>query len=185
MLQGFRGFQFGGQCQVYSALAKSITSMAAYSATAGVGGPLLWNGTNTGGTGTAKGVTAYILAVGYGITTASTVAGSIGVAVGSGQSSAPTSTTGITLSGNINPLQTAAQCSVYNVGTVANAASSYIVTGQVETGATTTGTADDNFVHLGGLIAVPPGCWAAVVAGETLTSAVLDCSLLWLEIAND
>lgn len=180
MLQGYRGYPFGGLANVFAAKA-SVTSLPAYTGTA-LGGPLLWNGSQAGG---GKGVIAYLLALSYGLTTASTVAGSIGIVTGSGQSSAPTSTSAIGLAGNLNPAGQAPGCSVYSSGTVAQAGSAYLPTGRVHTGAITVDTDDDNFVHLGGAIVIPPGCWAAAAAGAVLTSAVIDIGLVWIEIPNE
>lgn len=181
MLSSFLAKQYGGRGNVFAAYA-SITSLAAYTSTAGVGGPLLWNGSAVGG---GRGVTAFLLALGYGLTVADTVAGAIGITGNSGQAAAPTTTTAITAVGNLNFGGPAPACSVYNVGTVGTAGSTLLVTGQVDTGALTTETADDNFIHLGGLPQVVTGSWAAVAASAALTSAVLQICLVWIEIPND
>lgn len=179
MLKGFRDWWPSGQGQVFVAKL-SATSLPIYSGT-GMLGPLLYNGSNAGG---GKGVTAWLLALSYGLTTASTVAGSIGIAGGQTTSPTGTSTTGL-LVGNANLQGPASACSIYAAGTISQAGSLYLPTGRVHTGAITVDTDDDNFIHLGGVIAVPPGYWACPAAGATLTSAVIDLGLVWVEIPND
>jgi hypothetical protein len=56
--------------------------------------------------------------------------------------------------------------------------------GNLHTGAVTLDTADDNFVHLGGVIEVPPGSFASVSVSATATSAVLSIGLVWMELPN-
>lgn len=179
MLRGFRDWAPGGLGQVFAAKL-SVTSLPIFSGT-GMAGPLLYNPPPSAG---ARGVTAYLLALSYGLTTASTVASSIGVAGGLTTAPTSTNTTGL-LSGNLNLQGPASACSVYSAGTVSQAGSIYLPTGRVHTGAITVDTDDDNFVHLGGVIVVPPGYWAAPAAGATLTSAVIDLGLVWVEIPND
>lgn len=179
MLRGFRDYAPGGLGQVFSAKL-SVTSLPIFSGT-GMAGPLLYNGSAAGG---GRGVTAYLLALAYGLTTASTVAGSIGIAGGLTTAPSSTTTTGL-LSGNLNLQGPASACSVYASGTISQAGSIYLPTGRVHTGAITVDTDDDNFVHLGGAIVIPPGYWAAPAAGATLTSAVIDLGLVWVEIVND
>lgn len=181
MLGGFRDFvqiPGGGRGQVYAAKA-SITALPAYTATA-LGGPLLFNPAVTA---PSKGVTAYVLALSYGLSTASTAASSIGIATGS--STTPSSTTAIGLSGPLHPGGSSAQCSVFSTGTVSVAPTAYLVTGRVHTGAITVDTDDDNTVHLGGLIELAPGTFACPAAGAALTTSVIDIGIVWLEIAND
>jgi hypothetical protein len=127
-------------------------------------------------------VTAYLMAASWGLSTASGVAGAIGIAMGA--TSAPTTTQAITASGNLTLNGPSPICSVYNYGTVSAAATNFLPLGHVHTGAITLDTDDDNTVHLGGVIAVPPGYFAAVSASATLTSAVLSIGLVWLEVPN-
>jgi hypothetical protein len=178
MLRGFRQYPSGGGLGNIFAAKASATALAAYSSTA-QNGLLLWNGSAVGG---GKGVVAYLLSLSFGLTTASTVAGSIGIAVGSAQPAAPTSTTAIGISGNLNPAGSASACTPYSAGTVAQAATAYMPVGRVHTGAITVDTDDDNCVHLGGSIVIPPNCWAAISAGVALTTSVIDLGLTWLEL---
>jgi hypothetical protein len=181
MLKGFQEFLMGGRGYIYSAYAFS-TSLGIYSTAAGTG-PMIWNGSAVSG---GKGVTAYLLALSYGLDTASTVAGAIGLTGNSGQVAAPTSTTAITAVKCISPIGgPAPACTAYSVGTPTAAGNFFIPTGTVNTGATTVDTIDDNWIHLGGAIQLPVQAWAGVAAGATLTSAVIEVGICWIEIAND
>jgi hypothetical protein len=167
---------------VYSATAV-VTAMQPYTTSTGIGGPLLWNGSNLSG---QKGVTAFILGVGFGVTTASAAAVGIGICGGDGQTAAPTSTTAIDLSGPLHfGSQQVAQCTVYRKGNVTNLSYAFLNLGQVHTGAVNLDTADDNFIHLGGMPHVHAGSWCAVASSAVMTTAVLTVSLVWLEVPND
>jgi hypothetical protein len=179
MLLGIQPLLLGGRGNVFIATA-TVTAMAAYTATAAVGGPLLYNGGPTG----HSGVTAYLLAIGYGLTVASAAAVSVGVA--GGVTTAPTSTSAIGIQGNAQPnLSNTSVCTAYSTGTVSAAATFFLPTGQVGTSALTAEICDDNFIHLGGVIAVPPGSFATPAASATMTTGVLSISLVWLELPND
>ncbi len=176
MLTALQSFQNAGRGNIYAAYA-AVTAPVIYSTAAGTGGPLLWNGSSGG----AK-VNAFLLAVTYGMSVASTVAGAIGITGNTGQSSAPTPTTAITTVANLNIGGQSPACTAYNVGTVANAGNFFLPVGLVHTGALTVDTTDDNWVDLGGAIVVPPGAWASVAASATLTSAVMQIGLVWAEV---
>lgn len=178
MLLGINPLVLGGRGACFAATA-TVTAPVIYTTAAGTGGPLLYNGTATG----HNGVTAYLLAVSYGLTTAATAAGAIGIAVGA--TIAPTSTTAIDSVTNLHVGGQAPLCNVYRVGTVSVAATAFIPTGGVGTGALTVYPTDDNFIHLGGLIEVPPGAFASVSASATLTTGVFQIGLIWMELPND
>jgi hypothetical protein len=179
MLQGFQPLLLGGRGSVFAASA-AITSMAAYSTAAGTGGPLLYNGGPTG----HSGVTAYIMAVSYGCTVASTAAAAIGLT--GGATTAPTSTTAIGSQTNLQlNLSPTSICTAYSSGTVSTAGTFFLPTGQIGTAALTGEFMDDNFIHLGGVIAVPPGYFCAVSSSATMSTAVLQVGLVWLELPND
>ena len=177
MLLGFQPL-YGGRGSFFSANA-IVTAPVIWSTAAGTGGPLLYNGSASG----HSGVTAYLMAISYGLSVASAVAGAIGIATGA--TTAPTSTSAVTASGNLTLNGPAPICSVYSVGTVSAAATNFLPTGHIHTGAITLDTDDDNFVHLGGVIAIPPGYFASVSTSETLTTAVISIGLVWLEVPND
>jgi hypothetical protein len=169
----------GGKGACFSAQAV-ITSLGLWSTAAGTGGPLLYNGTTPGSHGS---VTAYIMSVSYGLTVASTIAGAIGIT--GGATTAPTTTTAITSTANLWLGGAASKCSVYSIGTVSTAGTFFLPTGQTGTGAITVDTADDNFIHLGGCIVVPPGYFCAVAADAILTAGVFDIGMTWIEMPND
>lgn len=155
----------------------TITSGVIYSTAAGTGGPLLWNGTSNS--------SAHLLAVLIGgVTTANTVATSIGVTGNTGQTSAPTSTTAITASGNTYIGGGAPTMNVYNVGTVTNAGNRFIPLAAYGTGAVTVNAAGggSGWIDLGGTVIVPPNSWAAVSFGATATTGVINLGLLWAEL---
>jgi hypothetical protein len=180
MLRGFNVQpQNAGSGQIFCA--SGAVTPGLYSGTAQTG-PLLWNGSAVGG---GRGVTAYLLALSYGMTVASTVAGALGLTGAAGQPAAPTSITSIGVVGNLRVGGPAPQCTAYNAGTVVNAGTFFLPTGQAGTAALTAEIMDDNFIHLGGVIAVPTSAWAAVAATAALTGATIDVGLVWLEVPND
>jgi len=175
-------YNYARQGQLYSALAL-VTTPVIYSTATGTGGPLLWNGSGKA-IGGNDGVLAILLAVGVGITTASGVASTLGITGGTGQTSAPSSTTAID-AGPVNMLigsGGAASCTAYRKGTVTNAGNFFQPTHTLDTGAVTVSNVALSWVDLHGSIVVPPGSWAAVAAGATATSAVLQIGLLWAEV---
>jgi hypothetical protein len=150
-----------------------VTSPVAYTTTAGLGGPLLWNGSST--------VNASILGVGWGLTTASAAAAVLGITAGIGQVQAPTSTTAIDTSGNMYLTGPAPACSVYRVGTVTNAGTRFLPLGAIHTGAVTVDTTPAQWVWLEGSMIIPPNCYAAVAASVVATTAVMQIGLIWEE----
>lgn len=171
-------YQLARNGQLYVAVA-AVTGMTVYSTAAGTGGPLLWNNTGVG-VGTSK-VLAIILGVAVGWTTAPGAAGVVGLTWGTGQTSAPTSTTAITGVGCTRPStnQTPA-CNVYNKGTVANPGVTFFATHEVE--ATATGGSAALYVPLDGAIIAQPGDWVSVAAGATISTMVSSISLVWAEL---
>lgn len=177
MLLGINPLVLGGRGACFAANA-IVTSPVIYSTAAGTGGPLLYNGTATDHTG----VTAFLLAVSYGLTVASTVSCAIGIT--GGATTAPTSTTVIDSVTNLHIGGQASKCTSFRIGTTSAAGTFFIPVGNLHTGAVTLDTADDNFVHLGGVIEVPPGSFASVSVSATATSAVLSIGLVWMELPN-
>lgn len=171
----------GGRGNVFMAQA-IVTAPVIWTTAAATGGPLLYNGSTAGG---GKGVTAYLLSLSYGLTVASTVAGAVGLT--GGPTTAPGSTTAIDSSTclRLNSGSPTPQCSVYRVGTPSAAGTFFLPTGQVGTAALTAEITDDNFVQLGGVIEVGPGYFASFSASATLSTAVLQVGLVWLEVPND
>jgi hypothetical protein len=165
---------------VFSALSL-ITGLPAYSATTAQGSPLLWNNTgplNGGGTR----VMAVIVGLSVGWTTAPGASGAIGIAVGTGQTTAPSSTTAVDAVGNLNA-QFASQtplCNVYQKGTVTNGGNMILVTHEVSTAAGN--PSQPVFVPLDGLVLVPPGGWCSVAGAAAIASMVAKISLVWAEV---
>jgi hypothetical protein len=153
--------------------------MGLWSTAAGTGGPLLYNGSATG----HGGVTAYLMSVSFGLSIASAAAVAIGLT--GGPTTAPTSTTAITSRANLWLGGQASLCTPYNVGTVSAAGTFFLPFGQVGTAALTNEISDDNFIHLGGAIVVPPGYFIAVACDAIMTTGVIDVGLTWIEMPND
>lgn len=150
----------------------SVTAPTAYT-NAAVNGLLLWNGSQ-------QGILAALLGVSIGWTTAPGATWLMGVTVGSGQTSAPTSTTGITGSGNLNPAGPPSQCTAYNAGTVSNAGAIFHATHSISVAADV--PVVPAWVPLDGLIVIPPNCWAAVVGVAAIATMVAKISLVWAEL---
>jgi hypothetical protein len=175
-------YEWTKQGRVYCAYAK-VTSPVIYTTAAGTGGPLLWNNSNVNG----NAVNAVILAVGANLTTASSVAATLGITGNSDQTSAPSSTTAIDAQANlfVGGGKVSSACNTYRVGTVSTAGNFFIPTHTLDTGAVTAVAMVPAWVDLGGLIVVPPGSWVAVSASATATSAVANIGLIWAEIPLD
>lgn len=182
MLAGFNNYNFAGRGNVFCAYA-TVTAPAIYSGTA-QNGLLLWNGSAVGG---GRGVTAFLLAASFAQSVVTTVAGAIGMTGAAGQPASPTGTTPITLVGQTAPTIGAVTpaCTPFLAGTVVNGGQFFQPLGHVHTGALTVDTEDDNTVHLGGMIAAGVSTWAGIAASATLTTAVMQLGLVWMEIAND
>jgi hypothetical protein len=169
----------GGKGACFSAQA-IVTAMGLYSTAAGTGGPLLYNGTTAGSHGS---VTAYVMSVSFGLSVASSVACGIGLT--GGPTTAPTSTTAITTTANLWLGGQASKCTAYSIGTTSAAGTFFLPIGQVGTAALTAEISDDNFIHLGGCIVVPPGYFVSVAADAVMTTGVIDVGLTWIEMPND
>lgn len=179
MLQVLQGVQNAGRGNIFCAYA-IVTAPVIYSTAAGTGGPLLWNGSSA--TVGAGKVNAFLLAVSFGLSTASTVAGAIGITGNISQPNAPTSTTAIDAVGNYGVIGgQASQCTAYRIGTVAVAGGVFYPMGMVHTGPVTVDTTDENWQDLGGIL-VAPGSWASVAGSATLTTAVMQVGLIWQEV---
>ena len=162
--------------KVFHAMA-TVTAPVIYSTAAGTGGPLIWNKPTSG-------VDAHILGISFGgLSTASTVAGALGISGAAGQVIAPTATTAIDALGNaLIGGPASALGGVYRVGTPTNPGTQFLPLIAVGTGAITAVEIEPSFVELGGLAIVPPGSWAAVAGSSTLTGGVLQIGLVWAEL---
>lgn len=152
-----------------------VTAPVIFSTAAGTGGPLLWNGTSD--------KIARILKVGFAVTTASTVAGALGLTGATGQTAAPASTTAADTTANLSLGAPASSCTPYRVGTPTNAGTWFLPFGQITTGALTVSRDSINWIDINRLITVPPGCWVSLAGSATLSTAVIQCALVWEEIS--
>lgn len=177
---GTRGssyFDRARQQQVFTALA-TVTAPVIYTTAAGTGGPLLWN--NTGGGDRA--VNAVILAVTCSVTVASTVAAALGITGGSGQTSAPGTTTAIDSQGCTFLGGAAPRCNLYRKGTPSAAGTFFLPLYELSTTALTAEPLTAEYIDLGGIFVVPPGSWLSVAASATASTAVCNIGLIWAEM---
>jgi hypothetical protein len=151
-----------------------VTAPVIYTTVGATGGPLLWNGSTT--------VNAAILAVGWGVSTVSTVAAAFGLTGNSGQPSAPTSTTAIDGRSNLLIGGSPSACTPYRIGTVAVAGGFLFPLGDLNTGALTTTPGGLHWVDLGGAFVVPPQCWCSPSVSATASTTVMTIGLIWEEI---
>lgn len=164
--------------KVFAALA-TVTAPVAYGTAAGIGGPLLWNNTGPGAAG-SKRVLAVLLGLSIGWTNAPAATGALGVTVGKGQTSAPTTTTAIDGIGNLRPDGPSTPlCNLYRIGTIANAGTTIHITHSISTAATPSVPV---WVPLDGLVVVPPGCWASVAGAAAIATLVAQISLVFAEV---
>lgn len=152
-----------------------VTTPVIFSTAAGTGGPLLWNRPNSG-------IDAHLLAMGFSTSIVTTVAGGIGIAGASGQTSAPGTTTAIDSTGNCLIGGPASACTTYRIGTVTNPAAQFMPVAQFHTGALTVDTTGLTWIPLDGIFIVPSGSWASPAGSATLSTLVINIGLIWAEI---
>lgn len=161
-----------------------VTAPVIFSTAAGTGGPLLWNPGQT--IAAPNKCVIRLRKLGYSVTTASGVAGSIGLTGGFQGATAPSSTTAIDgaitnlMLGSTNP----SQINAYRIGTVANAGGFFVPVVDVSTTALTALGDNLSWVDLDGIATVLPGYWIAVAGSATLTTAVLQIALVWEELSQ-
>jgi hypothetical protein len=170
-----RLFEPSSRGQLYMASA-NLTVPVIYTATVGVGGPLLWNGSTK--------VNAGIVSVGWALTTANTTtAYALGITGNSGQTSAPTTATAIDTSSNCFIGGAPPNCSVFRLGTVVNGGKFLMPFAQVHTSTVlTVDTTAMQWVELSSMFVVPPNCWASVSASAAGTAGVLTIGIVWEEV---
>ena len=155
-----------------------VTAPVIWSTAAGTGGPLLWN--NTGALD--KPVNAVLLGVTCAVTVVTTVAAALGITGGSGQTSAPGTTTTIDSVANLKIGGAAPRCNVYRVGTPSAAGSFFLPLLGLSTGALTVDNEMMGFIPLDGMIVVLPGSWVSIAASATASTTVARLGLIWAEI---
>lgn len=154
-----------------------VTAPVIYTTEAGTGGPLLWNGSAVT---PGRHVKANILAVGFGVTTVTTVAAALGL-TGGAQAAAPTSTTAIDSTANLLIEGDDSRCTTYRVGTTEEN-KFFMPFAHVHTGALTVDTTGIQWVDLAGMITVEPGNFVSVAASATATTLVASICLVWEEV---
>lgn len=162
--------------KVYSAYA-IVTAPVIFSTAAGTGGPAIWNKPSST-------VDAHILGISFGgLSTATSVAGSLGLTGAGGQSIAPTGLTAIDATGNMLVGGPVSQMGgIYRVCTPANPGTQYMPFVAVGTGAITAVEIEASWIDIGGALIIPPGTWGSVAANATLTSGVVGVGLVWAEL---
>ena len=157
-----------------------VTAPVIYTTAAGTGGPLIWNG--SGRTPGAT-VNVNVLAIGWGVTTVTTVAAALGWTGGTEQTAAPTTTTAIDGGRNLFLGGAASRATAYRIGTVTNAGNFLMPFGDLHTGALTTTAGRMQWVNVDGLCMIPPDCWGSVSVSATATTTVMQIAVVWEEIA--
>lgn len=150
-----------------------ITAPVIWTTEAGTGGPLLWNGSSS--------VKASILAVGWGVSTVSTVAAAVGLTGGYDQTAAPTSTTAIDSQGSLDGGNTTPQISAYRVGTTGTNRW-FLPVGDLMTGALTTTPQSMNWVRIDGLVTLKQYGFVSFAASATASTTVMNVCIIWEEI---
>lgn len=151
-----------------------VTAPVIYTTAAGTGGPLLWNGSSTH--------RASIIAVGWGVSTVTTAAAILGLTGGTGQTTAPSSTTAVDSVKNCYLGGQAPAISAYRVGTVAAAGNFFHPLGDLNTGALTTRPGSMNWIDIGGMFVVPQYGWISIAGSATATTTVGNFAIVWEEI---
>lgn len=152
-----------------------VTAPVIYTTAAGTGGPLLWNGSTTHN--------LVLLAAGFGTAVVTTVAATLGLTGGTGQTSAPSSTTAIDSVKNCYLGGAAPAATAYRVGTVAAAGNFFHPLAQVHTGALTVDTTGVQWIDLGGCFVIPAnGGWISWAASATASTLVANFGFIWCEM---
>lgn len=152
----------------------NLTAPVIFTTAAGTGGPLIWNGSNN--------VNVQLLAVGFGLTVASTVAASLGITGNNGQAVAPTATTAIDSRANMYIGGPASNSTPYRVGTPLSAGNFFVPFAELDTAALTAQPAGMNWIDLGGIVTIPPGAWASIAASVTASTAQINAALVYAEV---
>lgn len=150
-----------------------VTAPVIWTTEAGTGGPLLWN--------PSQSVNLAILAVGYGISVVTTVAASLGLTAGYGQTAAPTSTTAIDSQGCLRVGTSTPQAQAYRVGTTVDN-KWFLPFADLNTGALTTRPGNVQWIDIGGMVVVPYQSYVSIAASATATTTVGNFCIIWEEV---
>lgn len=151
-----------------------VTAPVIYTTAAGTGGPLLWNGSTT--------VRASVLAVGWGISTVTTVAAILGLTGNTGQTAAPGTTTAVDSVKNCYLGGGGPACTAYRIGTPSSAGNFFFPLGDLQTGALTTTPGMMHWVDIGGMFVIPAGGWISFATSATASTTVGNFGMIWEEI---
>jgi hypothetical protein len=153
-----------------------VTAPVIFSTAAGTGGPLLWNSSST--------VNAVLLKVGIGSSVVTTVAGSLGLTFGVQGPVAPTSTTAIDYAAKSTLCGTgpASVVSIYRIGTVIAAGTTFVPLMQFHTGALTVDTTGVAWIDVEGAFVVPPQSYISLAGSATLSTLVVQTCFVWAEV---
>ena len=153
-----------------------VTAPVIFSTAAGTGGPLLWNQSTS--------YNLVLLKMTCGITTVSTVAGSLGIGVGI--STIPGTLTAIdSMFSAKNPgvkITGTANAQVSKIGTPSAAATNFFPVFSINTGALTVAAGLQMTWEIDGAIIVPPGSFASPCGSATLSTLVTNIGLVWMEV---
>lgn len=161
-----------GKCQVAYA---TLTAPVIFSTAAGTGGPLVYNGTSG-----STALKVHVLAIGFATSVVTTVAGGMGIAMGT--STAPSGPTTIDKIGNCLAGGAATAMTVARVATVSAAATTFFPLAQFHTGALTVDTSGFSWTDIGGLFVAGPGTFVSPAATATLTTLQVQVGLIWAEL---
>lgn len=151
-----------------------VTAPVVYTTAAGTGGPLIWNNSTD--------TNVVLLAMTFGSSVVTTVAGTLGITGNTGQTAAPTTTTAIDSNRNLKVGGSLPKSTAYRVGTTSSAGNFFIPLVSFHTGALTVDTTVAGWIDLGGSIVVPPNAWASVAASATLSTLVTQVGLIYTEV---
>lgn len=154
-----------------------VTAPVIYTTNTGTGGPVLHNRTAN--------KTAWLLKVGLGVSTVSTVGAALGITGRPDQGdTVMTATSAIDSQRNLYLGGSASAMSLYKIATPAVAGDFFLPFGDVHTGALTTDNLGMCWIDMEGLIAVPPGAWISLAASATASTTVMSASFVWAELPN-
>lgn len=154
-----------------------VTAMGNFSVASGTGGPFLWN------PGGNNKTVVRLWRMGYAITTASTVAGALGLTGGTQGSTGPSSPQAIDSLANMQVgCPNTSQINAYRFATPSAAGGWFMPLAQVTTAALTAELNQPDWIDLSGFPYIPPGGWVSVAASAALTTSVIQISLVYEEL---
>lgn len=171
-LQG-RYYELAYRGELFQAYA-IVTAPVIYTTAAGTGGPLIWNNSSDRN--------VVILAVTFGSSVVTTVAGTLGLTGNSGQTAAPTTTTAIDSNRNLKIGGALPKSTAYRIGTVASAGNFFVPLTAFHTGALTVDTTVPGFIDVGGAVVCPPDCWVSLAGSATMSTLVAQLGLIYTEV---